>query len=91
VSPEQAIDEALLEQIVRERGIAAGCREAARRALRLAHRYREEEGREGERERACIAQARAWLRRARVGPGLARAAALDLPEARATEAHKAAR
>ena len=85
MSPEQAIDEALLEQIVRERGIAAGCREAARRALRLAHRYREEEGREGERERACIAQARAWLRRARepLGPGLARGGALDLPAARA--------
>jgi len=66
-----------VERIARERGLAAGYRAAARRALGFARRYRNEEGSAGgEREKACIAQAREWrllAHRAFVPkPGLAR-------------------
>lgn len=58
---------------------ARGLRVAARRALRLARRYRAEEGPRGRRELECVEQALAWraaairLRAERTGPGLARA------------------
>jgi hypothetical protein len=74
-----------IERLVRERGLAAGYREAARRALAFARRYRQEEGRAGgARERACVTQANTWRRALRElrapkaiasdhrGPGLAR-------------------
>jgi hypothetical protein len=69
------------ERLARARRQARGLRVAARRALALARRYREEEGALGERERACVAQALAWRAAARdarlraVAPGLARASA----------------
>jgi hypothetical protein len=60
---EATLDEAEIERLARERELAAGYREAARRALVFAHRYRDEEGAAGgERERACIVQAQAWRR-----------------------------
>lgn len=72
-----------IERLVRARRRAAGFRTAARRALRLARRYRSEEGRGGgARERACVARALSWRSEARailagtppyVRPGLARA------------------
>jgi hypothetical protein len=50
-----------VERLVRARRRASGYRTAARRALRLARRYRAEEGAPGgARERACVAQALAW-------------------------------
>ena len=82
------LDEAEIERLAREGELAAGYREAARRALAFAHRYRAEEGAPGgARERACIVQAQEWRRAVRdlhagcpvpalpenVGPGLVRA------------------
>jgi len=89
--PDDAIlDEAEIERLAHERSLAAGYREAARRALGFARRYRMEEGEAGgSREQACIAQAQLWRRVVRdlhaglavpsmpegVGPGVARARA----------------
>jgi hypothetical protein len=85
------LDEAEIERLAREGELAAGFREAARRALAFAHRYRDEEGAAGgARERACVAQAQEWRRAVRdlhagravpalpdgVRPGLARARAV---------------
>lgn len=82
------LDEGEIERLAREQDLAAGYREAARRALAFARRYREEEGTPGgSRERACIDQARVWRRAVRdlhaglpvpalpegIRPGLARA------------------
>lgn len=70
-----------IERLARTRRQARGLRVAARRALALARRYREEEGPQGEREKACVSQALAWRSAARdlrgspaseFGPGLAR-------------------
>lgn len=85
-SPEspRTLDDADAGRLADLERLAAGCREAARRTLAFARRYREEEGApDGERERACIAQALAWrqtAREMRAGrsvaaprPGLARA------------------
>jgi hypothetical protein len=73
----QSLDDPESERRARLARLAAGYREAARRALSFARRYREEEGPGGARERACILQARAWRQAAhdvRAGrPGLARA------------------
>lgn len=86
------LDETEIERLAREHDLVAGYREAARRALGFARRYRDEEGAAGgERERACIMQAQEWRRAVRdlhagrtvpalpegVGPGLARARAED--------------
>ena len=55
------LDETEIDRLAREHDLAAGYREAARRALAFARRYREEEGAAGgDRERACIVQAQAW-------------------------------
>jgi len=55
------LDEAEIDRLAHERELAAGYREAARRALAFARRYRAEEGAAGgTRERACIAQAQEW-------------------------------
>lgn len=60
------LDEADIERLAREGELAAGFREAARRALAFARRYRDEEGAGGgARERACIAQAQEWRRAVR--------------------------
>lgn len=74
-----------IEGRARARRLAAGYRAAARRAVAFARAYRREEGAGGARERACLAQARAWRQAARdvaaggaARPGLARA----LPAAR---------
>lgn len=74
-----ALDDADLdaERAAHAARIAAGYREAARRALAFARRYRDEEGAPGgAREIACILQARAWRRAAHAThtarPGLAR-------------------
>jgi hypothetical protein len=81
------LDDAESERHARVSRLVAGYREAARRALELARRYRDEESAAGgARERACIVQALAWRRAAhevRAGlpvpmiprPGLARAGA----------------
>ncbi len=70
-----------IERLARARRQARGLRVAARRALALARRYRQEEGPRGERERACVRQALVWRSAARdlrgkpaleLGPGLAR-------------------
>lgn len=85
---DDALDEAEIERVAHERELAAGYREAARRAIAFARRYRAEEGAAGgTRERACITQAQVWRQAVRdlraglpvpnlpegVGPGLARA------------------
>ncbi len=71
-----------IERLARERRVARGLKLAARRALTLARRYRDEEGPRGQREAACVAQALAWRAAAHdvhdtplaeLGPGLARA------------------
>ena len=60
------LDEAEIERLAHERELAAGYREAARRALVFARLYRVEDGGAGgARERACIAQAQVWRRAAR--------------------------
>jgi len=84
------LDEAEIERLAHERELAAGYREAARRALAFARRYRTEEGAAGgAREQACIAQAQVWRQVVRdlhaglavpalpegIGPGVARARA----------------
>lgn len=81
------LEETDIARLAREQELAAGYREAARRALDFARRYREEEGAAGgARERACILQAQEWRRAVRalhaglpvpalpegVRPGLAR-------------------
>ncbi len=73
-------DDEDLERLATERRLRAGYRVAARRALAFARLYRQEEGAAGgDRERACVAQARVWrvaAHRVRapisVRPGLAR-------------------
>jgi hypothetical protein len=79
-----APDDLEVERLARERRVARGLKVAARRALALARRYREEEGPRGRREIACVEQALAWRAAAHklrgkplseLGPGLARAAA----------------
>lgn len=79
------LDDAESERLAHVSRLVAGYREAARRALDFARRYREDEGAPGgARERACIVQAMAWRKAAhdvRAGrpaamiprPGLARA------------------
>lgn len=78
------LDDLETERLARERRIVRGLKVAARRALALARRYREEEGPSGEREIACVTQALAWRAAAHrlrgktlseLGPGLARAVA----------------
>lgn len=55
-----------LELLAELRRTVAGCYSGARRALRMARRYREEEGRAGgRREAACVIQARTWRDEAR--------------------------
>lgn len=83
-----------IERLARMVRRARGLRTAARRAMSLARRYREEEGAGGERERACIAQALAWRAAARdartsthAGPSLARTSAP--PAVRGTRAQNA--
>ena len=88
---EATLDEARIERLAREGELAAGYREAARRALAFGRLYRDEEGAAGgARERACIVQAQAWRRAVRdlragrpvpalpesLGPGLVRARAV---------------
>ena len=86
--PDEAqLDEPEIERLARVHDLADGYREAARRALGFARRYREEErAAGGARERACIVQAQEWRRAVRdlhaglavpalpesVRPGLAR-------------------
>src|SRR5690349_13160175 len=79
------LDDAESERLAHASRLARGYREAARRALDFARRYREDEGVPGgARERACIVQAMAWRKAAhdvRAGrevtmtarPGVARA------------------
>lgn len=71
-----------IDRLARERRLSRGLKLAARRALVLARRYRDEEGPRGQREAACVAQALAWRTASRnlraqpsgeLGPGLARA------------------
>lgn len=76
----EPLDEAEVARLAYQRELAQGYREAARRAITLARRYRAEEGVGGERENACIMQARLWrqaireLRRPLAErPGVARA------------------
>lgn len=93
----ETLDESEIEALARAKELAGGYREAARRALGFARRYREEEGAAGgERERACIAQARVWRRAVRdlhagvplaslpAHPGLVRAGAPDSSRDRKT-------
>jgi len=90
--PDDLLDEPEIARVARERTLAAGYREAARRALDFARRYRGEEGVVGgTRERECIAQAQVWRRVVRdlhaglpvpalpVGPGVARVRAAGEP------------
>ncbi len=84
---EAALDDPEIERLAREQDLTSGYRQAARRALEFARRYRAEEGvANGARERACILQAQQWRRAVRdlhaglpvpalpegVHPGLAR-------------------
>lgn len=82
---ESGEDPEILE-LAANRRRARGLRAAARRALGLARRYRDEEGPRGARETTCVRQALIWrasareLARARAGadalrPGVARASA----------------
>ena len=74
-------EDADIERVASQRRRARGLRVAARRALGLARRYREEEGPRGQRETACVRQALTWraaARDLRTGlapsrPGVARA------------------
>jgi hypothetical protein len=55
------LSELHIARLAADRELACGYREAARRALAFARRYREEEGAAGgARELACIAQAQRW-------------------------------
>jgi hypothetical protein len=75
-------EELEIERLLRAKRLGRGLRVAARRALALARRYREEEGPGGAREAACVKQALAWRASARdlrdtgtsvdARPGLAR-------------------
>lgn len=59
--PEDEISPAEIDRLAHEKELAAGYREAARRALAFARLYRDEEkAPNGERERACIVQAQLW-------------------------------
>lgn len=58
-------DDIEIEHLTRERRLARGLRVAARRAVGLARRYRDEEGPRGQREIACVTQALAWRSQAR--------------------------
>ncbi|OJY28560.1 MAG: hypothetical protein BGO98_05670 [Myxococcales bacterium 68-20] len=80
-SPETTSEDLEIERLARARRQARGLRVAARRAIALARRYRNEEGPRGAREAACVAQALVWRRAAKdlrsrrieeLGPGLAR-------------------
>lgn len=79
---EEAREDLEIERRARALRLRRGLRTAARRALVLARRYREEEGPGGAREAACVAQALSWRHDAQeiavttaglAGPGLARA------------------
>jgi hypothetical protein len=60
------LDDVEIERLARERDLASGFREAARRALAFARRYRDEEGTAGgAREQACVVQAQEWRRAVR--------------------------
>jgi len=93
----ETLDEAEIDTLARARELTVGYREAARRALTFARRYRAEEGVSGgAREQACIAQAQIWRRAVRdlhagvplselpAHPGLARATAPDSERGRKT-------
>ena len=80
----EAADDLEIERLAHARRLVRGLRTAARRALVLARRYRNEEGPHGERETACVTQALTWRSAAQElrahptselarGPGLARA------------------
>lgn len=80
----QEPEELEIEQLARSHRLRRGLRVAARRAIVLARRYRNEEGPGGEREAACIRQALAWRASAQAlrngatelaRPGLARTTA----------------
>jgi hypothetical protein len=79
-SPDALPEDVEIERLARARRQARGLRVAARRALALARRYREEEGPQGRREIACVAQALTW-----------RTAAHALHKATASELGNAAR
>jgi hypothetical protein len=96
---DESLDETEIERLAHERELATGYREAARRALEFARRYRLEEGTPGgAREQACIAQAQTWRRVVRdlhaglpvpampegVGPGVARARPAKAEDGRKT-------
>ena len=82
------LDDPETERLAGDARRARGFVVAARRALRLARRYRTEEGPRGEREVACVRQALAWRAAARLlrtpRPGLARAGAATPPADRRT-------
>jgi hypothetical protein len=78
----EAAEDADIECLVASRRLAQRLRVAARRAMRFARRYRDEEGPGSARERACVDQALAWRRLARspsLGPGVVRARAKAAP------------
>lgn len=79
---ELPVDDAEIEELARRRRVARSLHQAARRALGLARRYRDEEGAGGERERACVTQALAWRSESKaIAPELGRGrAASTLPE-----------
>lgn len=86
--PVEVAEAVEIERIARDLRRARGFTTAARRALVLARRYREEEGMpHGAREAACVKQALAWRasahdlrRRAAIGgPGLARTSSPPSP------------
>jgi hypothetical protein len=58
-------EESEIDRLARERDLARGYHEAARRALGYARLYRQEEGPGGARERACVTQAGVWRQTAR--------------------------
>ena len=91
--PDDLLDEPEIARVAHERYLSSGYREAARRALDFARRYRAEEGAAGgTRERECIAQAHGWRRVVRdlhaglpvpavpVSPGVVRARTERAPE-----------
>jgi hypothetical protein len=93
-----ALDEIEIDRLAREHELVAGYREAARRALAFARRYRAEDGSAGgARERACIDQAQIWRRAARAthaglaAPALPDSARPGLARARPDEAAAAAK
>ncbi len=91
---DETLDESQVEHLARQRELVAGYRQAAWVALAFAHRYRIEEGAAGgDREKACIAQARVWRQAVRdvhagkpveslpKSPGLARATPAAIEDA----------